>query len=79
RYGNAIAHKEDGQNVLFMDSHVSFQKRPYCGLEDDNIYTYLPQGMEHPQIGKPPVPFVSQPGHRKDSLLVHDPPDATRK
>ena len=79
RYGNAITHGEYGQNVLFLDSHVQFEMRPYCGVEDDNIYTHLPQGMGHPQLGEPPVPFVSQPGSRKDSLLVHDPPGVRRK
>jgi prepilin-type N-terminal cleavage/methylation domain-containing protein len=38
--GNAIAHQEDGQNVLFLDSHVTFEKRPFCGINDDNVYTY---------------------------------------
>jgi hypothetical protein len=79
KYGNAVAHKEDGQNVLFMDAHVEFAKRSYCALDDDNIYTYLPGGLGEPQIGKPPVPFISQPGHKKDSFLVHDPPAGTGK
>ena len=35
--GNAIAHKPDGQNVLFLDIHVSFEKRSFCGINDDNI------------------------------------------
>jgi prepilin-type processing-associated H-X9-DG protein len=74
KYGNAIAHQEDGQNVLFIDGHVEFAKRAYCGVEDDNIYTHLPDALGHPQIGEPSVPFTSQPGHRKDSFLVHDPP-----
>jgi hypothetical protein len=73
RYGNSVSHKEDGQQVLFMDSHVDFEKRPYCGIKDDNIYTFLPSGLGHPEIGKPPVPFDSQPGSKEDSLLVHDP------
>jgi len=73
RYGNSVPHQGDGQNVLFIDGHVEFAKRPYCGVEDDNIYTHLPHGLGRQQIGKPPVPFTSQPGHRKDSLLVHDP------
>jgi len=79
KYGNAITHKEDGQNVLFIDSHVDFEKRAYCGIDDDNIYTHLPQGLGIPQFGTPPVPFISQPGHRKDSLLVHDPPPGARR
>ena len=73
KYGNAVSHQEDGQNVLFIDGHVEFAKRSYCGVDDDNIYTHLPQGLGPPQIGETPVPFLSQPGHRKDSLLLHDP------
>lgn len=79
KYGNAIAHKEDGQSVLFMDNHVEFAKRSYCAIDDDNIYTHLPQGLGPPQIGEPPVPFASQPGHKKDSFLVHDPPVLDKK
>jgi prepilin-type processing-associated H-X9-DG protein len=79
KYGNTISHQENGQNVLFIDGHVEFAKRPYCGVEDDNIYTHLPQGHGPPQIGEPPLPFLSQPGHRKDSFLVHDPPIPGKK
>jgi len=79
RHGNTISHKGDGQNALFVDTHVDFEMRPYCGIEDDNIYTFLQRGAGHPQRGEPPVPFVSQPGHRKDSFLVHDPPPADQK
>jgi prepilin-type N-terminal cleavage/methylation domain-containing protein len=69
--GNSPSHQKDGQQVLFMDMHVEFAKRAYCAIEDDNIYTYLPQGIGHPQEGTPPGPGCA-PGHRKDSLLVHD-------
>jgi len=74
KYGNAIAHQEDGQNVLFMDSHVEFEKRAWCGVENDNIYTLLLQGIGRPEHGEPPIVFTSVPGHRKDSLLVNDGP-----
>ena len=37
--GNAITHQGDGQNVLYLDSHVDFAKRAFCGLEEDNIFT----------------------------------------
>ena len=40
QYGNANAHQREGQNVLFMDNHVDFEKQPFCGIEEDNIYTY---------------------------------------
>jgi len=67
--GNAIAHQEDGQNVLFMDIHVNFEKRATCAINDDNIYTF---GLSGDPIGTTPVPGVSNPAHRLDSLLVHD-------
>jgi prepilin-type N-terminal cleavage/methylation domain-containing protein/prepilin-type processing-associated H-X9-DG protein len=74
RYGNAIAHQEDGQNVLFLDGHVNFEDRAYCGVEEDNIYTLMPVGgLANPQIGEAPVACTSEPGNRADSLLVNDP------
>jgi hypothetical protein len=69
--GNSPVHEGDGQNVLFMDSHVYFEKRAYCGLRDDNIYTFW-NGSDIRQ-GAPPV-LGSQPEDKRDSLLVHDPP-----
>jgi len=38
RTGNAAAHQRDGQNVLFNDSHVGFEKYPNLGVEHDNIF-----------------------------------------
>ena len=37
--GNCLAHQLDGQNVMYLDTHVTFEKRAYCSIEDDNIYT----------------------------------------
>ena len=68
--GNAIAHQEDGQNVLFMDTHVFFHNRSYCGVNDDNIYTFW--GPGDIRRGNIPIPGVSEPANRLDSLLVHD-------
>ena len=72
--GNAIAHQNDGQNVLFLDSHVEFAKRAYCSLEDDNIYTISDDTTGKGAIrGVAPVVSPScGPTNRKDSLLVHD-------
>ncbi|MCL5280676.1 MAG: hypothetical protein M1376_12310 [Planctomycetes bacterium] len=75
RMGNAVAHALQGQNVLFLDTHVEFQKRPYCSLDDDNIYTSW-DGIDKTR-GKPPK-LGSQPADARDSLLVNDPP-ASRK
>jgi len=72
--GNANQHQEDGQNVLFLDSHVGFMKEPYCGINDDNIYTYWDGGDirrgAQPGLGSTPL-------DRTDSLLVHDDPALT--
>jgi hypothetical protein len=67
--GNAIAHQEDGQNVLFLDCHVGFETKPFCGINDDNIYTYWDGG----DIRMGSAPWIgSGPMSRLDSLLVHD-------
>jgi hypothetical protein len=68
--GNAIAHQEDGQNVLFLDSHVAFEKTPACAINDDNIYTYWDGGDI--RRGGYPVPGASEPADRLDSFLVND-------
>jgi hypothetical protein len=70
RAGNAIAHKKDGQNVLFLDNHVGFEKRSFCGVNEDNIYTYWDGGDI--RRGTPPR-LGSQPADKSDSLLVNDP------
>jgi hypothetical protein len=70
RAGNALAHEEDGQNVLFLDSHVGFEKRSTCGINDDNIYTYWDD--KNVRRGVPPS-LSSEPKDRLDSLLVNDP------
>jgi prepilin-type N-terminal cleavage/methylation domain-containing protein len=69
--GNAITHQEDGQNVLYMDNHVSFMKEPFCGVNDDNIYTFWSPGLDV-RIGSYPLPNASEPQDRLDSYLVND-------
>jgi hypothetical protein len=74
--GNTPFHQEDGQNVLFMDGHTSFEKSSACGLNDDNIYT----SWSGPDIKKGSIPTLkSLPADPTDSLLVHDPPMGDRK
>ena len=36
---NSQNHNGEGQNVLFVDSHVEFMKKPIAGVAYDNIYT----------------------------------------
>ncbi len=40
--GNAYAHQREGQNVMFVDSHVEFAKYPNCGISNDHIYKFWP-------------------------------------
>ena len=73
KYGNAYAHQDEGQNVLFRDSHVAFEKTPLCGINEDNIWTYWDGG----DIRVGTVPTVGQQinvvgNRRQDSVLVTD-------
>jgi len=70
QYGNSTVHHREGQNVLFLDGHVGFENFSFCGVNDDNIYTYW-NGQDI-RRGSPPK-LGSQPADRLDSLLVNDP------
>jgi len=74
RIGNSDAHERAGQNVLFLDMHVSFEKRPTCGLDDDNIYsTALDATVAGRTKGrKPRVYDATPPLNREDSMLVQE-------
>lgn len=66
--GNSLSHEREGQNVLFLDNHVSFEERSFCGVNNDNIYTYW--GGTDIRIGTVPVP--GEPKGETDSVLIHD-------
>jgi len=75
--GNSITHRRDGQNVLFLDGRVTFEKRAYCGVEKDNVYTISRDITGHGDpygIGLTPTGLACMPASRKDSVLVHDAP-----
>jgi len=74
--GNALTHNNDGQNVLFLDSHTAFEKLPFCGVKKDNIYT--PQTATDIRKGALPT-ITSQPTNKTDSLLLHDAPKGATK
>jgi len=78
--GNSLAHQEDGQNVLFLDGHVYFEKRAFCGIDDDNIYTYwagtAPNWEKRKGFLALPSSAAWSPKGRTDSFLVNDPPKA---
>lgn len=75
RYGNTIRHPGKGQNVLFLDCHVEFKDRSFCGLDNDNIYTSW-HGQDKAR-GVPPKLGVG-PADPNDSLLVNDPIQSSR-
>ncbi|MHC4435229.1 MAG: hypothetical protein ACYTBS_25630, partial [Planctomycetota bacterium] len=48
-----------------------FEKVPYCGINDDNVYTFWDGG----DIRRGALPFVgAEPQNRVDNLLAHDDP-----
>jgi prepilin-type processing-associated H-X9-DG protein len=76
RNGNTSAHKSDGQNVLYVDGHVTFEKKSFCGVNEDNIYTFF-SGSDV-RRGAPPT-LTSQSQSRIDSMLVNDPIEEHQK
>ena len=69
KLGNAITHQEEGQNVLFLDSHVQFETTACCSINEDNIYTTQVAN----NIKKGVIPASnSKPLNRVDSLIVDD-------
>jgi hypothetical protein len=81
RNGNAVTHQMDGQNVLFLDGRVTFERRAYCGVVSndgilgllDNIYTLTDRPPRGSAYGTEPV-CSTQPTCQDDSLLLHDDP-----
>jgi hypothetical protein len=71
REGNTNTHGKDGQNVLFLDGRVTFEKRSFCGIRTDNIYLVASVPWGAP-IGFVPSP-QRNPLNEYDSVLVHDP------
>ncbi len=41
---NSTNHNKEGQNVMFGDGHVSFEKSAYVGIDKDNIFTAMEDG-----------------------------------
>jgi hypothetical protein len=72
-WGNAIAHGRAGQNVLFLDGRVAFERRSYCGVDSDNIYLISIDMQRGSPLGIVPGPGAAVPANNCDSVLVHDP------
>ena len=77
--GNSESHQDEGQNVLFLDSHVDFEKVSFCGISEDNIYTPQTSNTDIRKGGNPANDRITlQPQNRSDSLLINEHQKKTR-
>lgn len=65
--GNSAAHQRDGQNVLFNDSHVGFERTPNVGISKDNIWkcwtsTTPPTTARDRELGASPYATLTKDG-----------------
>jgi type II secretory pathway pseudopilin PulG len=81
--GNSAAHQRDGQNILFNDSHVGWEKYPNVGVSKDNIWkcwtsTTPPATTELRELGTVPYTPIPRPNGTgapysdKDAYLVSE-------
>ena len=49
---NSQPHGREGQNVLYGDGHASFEKRPDCSYQNDNIYTMFARTAGPPSFNE---------------------------
>lgn len=74
---NSQNHNGEGQNVLYVDSHVEFQRRAIVGVNNDNIYTTITSYVDPKaslcgsadQSGSPGAPRGG-PAINTDSFIV---------
>jgi len=83
RKGNCAAHQWEGQNIMFVDGHVTFEKYPNVGVRNDHIWKCWGQCTDDPDqdkqgAGVAPVTNCSQqngdttalPKNIEDAVLV---------
>jgi hypothetical protein len=78
--GNAAPHQRDGQNVLFNDTHVRFEKFPNVGISKDNIWkcwTKLPTSARDRELTASPYTALTKDGDKapyseEDAYLVSE-------
>lgn len=83
--GNSVAHSREGQNVLFNDGHVNFERHPNCGIGNDNIWLHwpsapppLPDNCVKQVTSTPPTPVLTpggsanHPQAEEDAFLVNE-------
>ncbi len=66
---NSTNHRGEGQNVLRVDASVWFEKSPYVGLDQDNIYTALPDRFSG-NPGSTSGILKVRPGNNRDTVLI---------
>lgn len=67
---NSRNHRGEGQNVLFVDSHVEFTRRPTVGVDRDNIYTaQTGPTLSDRMLGRAPGDYIA-PRSDSDSVIV---------
>ena len=69
RHINSRNHKGNGQNVIYGDGHVAFEKSPYVGIDQDNIYTAQPKEYNG-QAGQTAGILTVRPKDQHDSVLI---------
>jgi type II secretory pathway pseudopilin PulG len=65
--GNSNNHNKQGQEVLYADFHVDWQTNPFCGVNQDNIYT-AGGTLYNPAMQTPGL--VASPYTVNDSILL---------
>ncbi len=69
--GNTITHQKEGQNILFNDNHLKFEKYSFCGIDEDNVYAFWDAsltGVQPERLGLTDDEMV--PRGREDSVLI---------
>ena len=75
RVGNSGSHDRTGQNILFGDGHVSFEKRPDVAARYDNVYTMRGGGTDDIDRRKGDAKSTiagAAARNGEDSMLVND-------
>ena len=79
KHGNSASHQQEGQNVLYQDIHVEFEKFPNVGTDKDNIYKRWQIGWTTPtqeqmQVGgqRPLQEGDGWPESDRDAYLVNE-------
>lgn len=82
RKGNSATHQWEGQNVMFVDGHVTFEKYPNLGINNDHIWKCWSQctnaadqdkqGTGDPVTGAPNMngDTASYPKNVEDAFLI---------